>query len=151
MFTLDYISGFNNSMVAISITFTILIIIALLLSWFSIRVYRSFFSNALESLVFLNLIILSTAKTNGADSFELTFSLIGMIFAVLIGSILYQFYFIYISKSGLWQKFASSLQLKRRKLLKNDNVNERAPLINKPTSTVVGLREPVMECVTDYD
>ena len=45
-------------------------------------------------LVFLNLIVLSIIKLVGADSFELTFSLVGMVFAIMVVVIFYQFYFI---------------------------------------------------------
>ena len=149
VFTLDYIHGSNNSLVTVTITFIVLIVIAWLLSWFSIRVYRSFFVNAIEALVFLNLIVLSIMKSNGAESFELTFSLVGMVFAIMVVVVLYQLYFIYVAKMALWLKLVSFLHSKMRKLANNDNVNERTPLMNKPTNFVVRLREPVMEYLTD--
>ena len=105
VFTSDYIHGSANSLLAISITFTILIVIAWLLSWLSVRIYTSFFVSTIEALVFLNLIVLTIVKLSGADSFELTFSLVGMVFAMMVGIIFYQFYLIYIAKSALWQKF----------------------------------------------
>ena len=73
VFTSDYIHGSANSLLAISITFTILIVIAWLLSWYSVRIYTSFFVSTIEALVFLNLIVLTVVKLGGADSFELTF------------------------------------------------------------------------------
>ena len=62
--------------------------------------------------------------------------------------ILYQFYFVYVAKTALWLKLVSFLHSKIRKLSNNDNVNERTPLMNKPTNSVVHLREPVMEYLT---
>ena len=105
--------------------------------------------NAIEALVFLNLIVLSIIKSNGADSFELTFSLVGMVFAIMVVVILYQFYFVYVAKMALWLKLVSFLHSKMRKLSNRDNVNERTSLINKPTNSVVHFREPVMEYLAD--
>ena len=138
VFTSDYIQGSANSLLAISITFTILIVIAWLLSWLSVRIYTSFIVSIMEALVFLNLIVLTVAKLSGADSFELTFSLVGMVFAMMVGIIFYQFYLIYIVKSALWQKFIMFV-------VTTENVDERTFLINEPTRTVVDLREPVTD------
>ena len=145
VFTFDYIYGSNNSLLAINIMFTILIVIAWLLSWLSVRIYTSFFVSTIEALVFLNLIVLTVTKLSGADSFELTFSLVGMVFAIMVGIIFYQFYFIYIAKSALWQKFIVFVHSRMRKVATTENVGERTPLINEPTRTVVDLREPVMD------
>ena len=145
VFTSDYIHGSANSLLAISITFTILIVIAWLLSWYSVRIYMSFFVSSMEALVFLNLIVLTVTKLGGADSFELTFSLVGMVFAMMVGIIFYQFYLIYIAKSALWQKFIVFVHSKIRKVATTENVDERTPLIHEPTRSVVDLREPVMD------
>ena len=50
VFTSDYIHGSANSLLAISITFTILIVIAWLLSWLSVRIYTSFFVSTIEAI-----------------------------------------------------------------------------------------------------
>ena len=145
VFTSDYIHGSANSLLAISITFTLLIVIAWLLSWLSVRIYTSFFVSTIEALVFLNLIVLTVAKLSGADSFELTFSLVGMVFAMMVSIIFYQSYLIYIAKSALWQKFIVFVRSKMRKVATTENVYERTPLIHEPTRSVVDLREPVMD------
>ena len=88
-------------------------------------------------------------KSNGAGSFELTFSLVGMVFAIMVVVVFYQLYFIYVAKMALCLRLVSFLHSKMRKLSNNDNVNERTPLINKPTDSAVDLREPVMEYLTD--
>ena len=59
VFASDYVHGSRSSLLAVGITFTLLIVFNWLLSWFSIRVYKSIFINTIETLVFLNLIILS--------------------------------------------------------------------------------------------
>ena len=149
VFTLDYIHGSNYSLQTVSITFSILIFIAWLLFWFSIRVYRSFFVNSIEMLLFLNLIVLSILRSNGADSLELTFSLVAMVFNIMMGVVFSQFYFIYIAKSALWQRFVSFLYSKVRKRSNTNVANERTPLINTPASSVTCLQEPVMDYIND--
>ena len=96
-------------------------------------------------MVFLNLIILSAARLNWADSFEMTFSLVGIIFVIMNGIIFYHFYLLYIAKSALWLKFTSFLLSKVKRCGNVENESERSPLINQPTKTVVSLREPLME------
>ena len=149
VFTLDYIHGSNYSLQTVSITFSILIFIAWLLFWFSVRVYRSFLVNSIEMLLFLNLIVLSILRSNGADSLELTFSLVAMVFIIMTGVVFFQFYFLYIAKSALWQKFVSFLYSKVRKRSNTNVANERTPLINTPVSSVTCLREPVMDYIND--
>ena len=60
IFSFDSIGGTDNSLLAIITTFTALIVIA----WFSVKIYKSFYVNAIEALVYLNLIILSAATSN---------------------------------------------------------------------------------------
>ena len=100
-------------------------------------------------LLFLNLIVLSILRSNGADSLELTFSLVAMVFIIMTGVVFSQFYFIYIAKSALWQKFVSFLYSKVRKRSNTNVANERTPLINTPASSVTCLREPVMDYIND--
>ena len=64
----------------------------------------------IESLVFLNLIILATAQATDNDSLGLTFILVGTVFAIMICETLSQFHFFYISKSSLWLRFARCLK-----------------------------------------
>ena len=136
-------------MVAIDITLSILIIVAWLLAWRSVKICVSFSVNVIEALVFLNLIVLSTAKLNDIDSFELTFSLVGMVFAIVMCIIFYQFYFFYISKSRLWLKFISIPLTLRQRFKKQEEVSENddeiAPLIIHPPRAVIGLRESLLE------
>ena len=145
VFSSDYILGSDNSMLAISITFTILIVIAWMSAWYSVKIYKSFVVNAIEAVIFLNLIVLSAAKSNGAASFELTFTLVGIVFAIMNGIIFYHFYLTYIAKSALWLKFTSFLLSKIKRRGNVDNESERSPLINQPTKAVVSLREPLLE------
>ena len=145
VFSSDNVHGSENSMLAISIAFTILIVIAWMSAWFSVKIYKSFVVNAIEALVFLNFIILSAARSNGAASFEMTFSLVGIVFAIMSGIIFHHFYLLYIAKSALWLKFTLFLPSKVKRCGNVENESERSPLINQPTKTVVSLREPLME------
>jgi len=52
----------------------------------------------MESLIYLNLIILSSATSIDANSPALVYSLIGIVFATMCGIILYHFYINYVSK-----------------------------------------------------
>ena len=90
VFSFDFINQ-GSSLLAINTSLSILIVVAWLLSWHSVRIYEKFSANMIEALVFLNLVILSAAKSSNFDSFELTFSLVGMVFAIMICIIFYQF------------------------------------------------------------
>ena len=142
VFSSDNVQGSDNSMLAIGITFTILIVIAWMLAWFSVKIYKSFVVNAIEVVIFLNLIILSAARSNGAALFKLTFTLVGIVFAIMNGIIFYHFYLLYIAKSALWLKYTSLLLSKIKRC---GNVENESDSINQPTKAVVRLREPLLE------
>ena len=101
--------------------------------------------NVIETLVFLNLIVLSTAKLYNNDSFELIFSLVGMVFAIMMCIIFYHFCFFYISKSRLWLKFISILLTLSQRFKKQEEDDEIAPLIIHPPRAIIGLRESLLE------
>jgi hypothetical protein len=52
----------------------------------------------------VNLVILSAASLADVDMLPLTYSLIGMVFAIMLGIILYNFHTSYTAKSAKWMK-----------------------------------------------
>ncbi len=149
VFSFDSIGGTKNSLLAIITAFTIIIVIA----WLSVKIYTSFYLNVIEALVYLNLIVLSAATSNEVKSSLLVYSLVGKVFVIMIGIIIYQFHLVYIAKSAGWlkltAKLASFVGTWKKKTAAQD---ERAPLIPPPdtqTATysivVVDLREPILE------
>ena len=145
IFSFDSIGGTDNSLLAIITTFTAILTIA----WFSVKIYKTFYVNAIEALVYLNLIILSAATSIKVNSLGLVYSLIGMVFAIMVGIIYYHFHLLYITKSTLWLKFTSKLT-NIRKRLRNVTDAERAPLVHPSdaryvTKSVITLRESLME------
>ncbi len=148
VFSFDSVGEINNSLLAIIIAFTVMIVIARL----SVKIYKSFYVNAIEALVYLNLIILSAAASNGANSRALVYALVGKVFAIMIGITVYHFHLLYIVKSAVWLKITA-------KLVKNCTENtateaERAPLVLPSytrivTKSVVSLREPMLEEISD--
>ena len=145
--SLDFMHSSRNSLLAINVTLSLLTVTSWLLAWRTIKIYESFFVNVIESLVFLNLIILATAQATDNDSLGLTFTLVGLVFAIMIGVIVYQFYFFYVAKSSLWSRFTRCLQsikLKKHKDV-SDSDGERAPLFFRPAKAFTGLRESLLE------
>ena len=148
IFSFDSIGGTDYSLLAIVTIFTAVIVIA----WLSVKIYKSFYVNAIEALVYLNLIILSAATSNQVNSLGLVYSLVGMVFTIMLGIIYYHFHLFYIAKSTVWLKFASKLTyfLDIRKRSRNMTDAERAPLIPSSdarhvTKSVLNLRESLME------
>ena len=148
VFSLDFVHSSRNSLMAINVTLSLLTVTSWLLAWHSIKVYERFSANLIESLVFLNLMILSIAKTTNNSSVEFTFALVGIVFAITVSIIFYQFFPFYIAKSSLWKKFTRCLQsikLKRGQENISGSDDERAPLNFRPVKAFTGLRESLLE------
>ena len=82
VFSIDSIGGTDNSLLAIIKVFTAIIVIA----WLSVKIYTSVYANAIEALVYLNLIILSATTSNKLNSPALVYSLVGIVFATMMAS-----------------------------------------------------------------
>ena len=149
IFSLDFIHRYSYSLLAVNVTLSVLIIVAWFLAWYSVKVYESFSVNLVEALVFLNLIVLSATISSGINSIELTFSFVGIVFAIMIGVILYQVHSIYISELSLWLKFTQCLRSLRNKQedVLDASDDERAPFIFRPEREALGsrLRESLLE------
>ena len=142
VFSVDSIGGTDNSLLAIIMALTVLIVIA----WLSVKIYTSFYVNAIEALVYLNLITLSAAASNKANSPALVYSLVGIVFVIMVGIIVHHFHILYIAKSAVWLKITSKLAYftEAWRKLRGVDEAERAPLVTHSKSGV-NLREPLIE------
>ena len=111
--------------------FPIVIVFAAIIALLSARIYIIFYKNAMEALVYLNLIVLAAAASNGVNSPALVESLIGMVLAIMTGIALYQFHVLYIGKTHLWTRLLEKL----KKSKKDSEISERAPLMSNPVHT----------------
>ena len=139
VFSLSSLGATNHSLLAITITFTML----LLLAWISILIYTSFLANIIEASVYFNLIILSAATQAGANSPTLAYTMVGIAFATLIGITLRQFHIVYISRTASWKKISESVVDKVSKCK-----NLPPPLRNIPnmvTTSYVDMRESLLD------
>ena len=145
VFSFDSIGGTDKSLLAIITVYTILIVTA----WLSVKIYRSYYVNVIEAFVYTNQIVLAAAASNKANSTALVDTLVGMVFAIMIGIILYHFHLQYIAKSALWLRVIASLMQVRKKHSAKNNT-EKAPLVPSEekqivTKSVVHLRESLLE------
>ncbi len=113
------------SLLSIIIAFTALVVLA----WLSVRVYTSFYVNALEGLIYLNLIALSAAASNGFNSAALENSLVGIVFAFTMSIIVYHFHLIYTARSTAWLKVKATIATIVENLKSHFATSETTPLL----------------------
>ena len=145
VFSYSSLGHTDDSLLAIIITFAVII------AWLSVKVYATFYTNALEVVVYLNLIILTAATSSRVNSPWLASVLIGMVFAITVGIIVYHFHVLYTAKSVLWLKLRAKLV---SLVKKNPAASETTPLLapadghtprqRPPTRSFVALREPML-------
>ena len=140
----------KGSLLAISITFTI---IGLASGY--LRMYTNFYTNIVETFMYLNLVILSTATLADANGPALVNCSVGVTFVIMIGIFVYHFHINYTVSSTLWSK----LRAKYRSITNARGVVEEetsAPLMkaacynplarqNSVTQSFVSVREPLLE------
>ena len=131
---------------SIIITFTALGILS------SGRVYRSTIGNVIEALVSLNLVFLSTATQAELNSPAIVYSLIGVVFAIMIGTIVYQFHYVYIAKTSMWARIKAWVQVLPYLHHSKGQPKTEISLPNRShdphkivSKTVIDLREPLLE------
>lgn len=100
VFSFNSLRGERKSLLAIIIAFTGITIAA----WLSGKIYRRLSVNVIEASMYLNLIVLSAAILADLRSPALVYTLVGVMFATMIGIVAYHFHIRYFSKSVLWQK-----------------------------------------------
>ena len=151
VFSFNSLGGTTNSFLSINITFTAMVVLA----WLSVLIYKNFYNNVIEASVYLNLITLSAAFLAGANSPALVYSLVGMVFATMIGIIVYHFHLLYTAQSAIWMK--TKVKLLSCVQAAKDWRRRPRPQVTAPagtssrdphrivTETVIDLREPILE------
>ena len=131
----------TKNLFAINTAFTAMIIIA----WLSSKIYKNLFVNVIEAVVYF---ILSAAISNDICSPTLVISLVGIVFALMIGIIIYHFHLYYASKSRVWMNLLKKLAI-FKKAEGNHKVTEATPLLVPTNFPPVArfddaLREPLL-------
>lgn len=152
VFSVNSLGDTTNSLVAINITFTAIVIVA----WLSKRIYKNFFTNVIEASIYLNLVALSAVTLAGANSKALVYSLIGIVFATMMGIIVYHFHIHYTAKSSPWLRIKVEVlsvvetltnRKKAESLLEIPAVSAKSS--HDPhkiaTKSVIDIREPLLE------
>ena len=146
VFSFNSLGGTKKSLLAINITFTGIVVIA----WLSARIYKKTLNNIIEASVYLNLVALSALALADANSAALVYSLIGMVFVLMLGIITYHFHICYIAKSAIWLKIRikiSALTNKKEAEILMDGLAVKPPQDTHKviTKTVIDIREPLLE------
>ena len=139
----------SKNLLAIIITSVIIVSVFALLPG---RIYTSSYTNIIESLVHLNLIILSVitfAVGSGMNSRSLAglvYSLVGMVFVIMMGIIVYHFHTLCISHTfGLRIQAKLSNIFNHAKTSKKEDEPISENTLKEVSTTVIELREPLLE------
>ena len=151
VFSFNSLGGTNKSLLAIIITFTLMEFIF----WYPRGIYENFYINVIESSVYLNLIVLSASAASLTDdeSRGLIYTLIGIVFITMIGTILYQFHRLYITNPERWMKIKNKIvdYLQNVRTTTTDSESKMLATgtstdsVKTVTETVIELREPLLE------
>ena len=96
VFSYNSIGGTTKSLLAIITTFSG--IVTVVYAWFSIRIYKRAVVNLIETSMYMNLVILSAASLAGVNTPLLTYTLVGAVFVITKGIVVYYF----TAKSAWW-------------------------------------------------
>ena len=140
MFSYDSLGHTTKSLFAINAAFTAILSMALL----SYTIYTSFFVNMIEGLVYANLLVLSAAISNDISSPTLVNILIGMVFTIMIGIILYHFHIHYTTKSRIWMKVLEKQATFKREVGATEATPLLAPANFPPFTRFDVMREPLL-------
>ena len=151
VFSFNSLGGTSKSLLAIIVTFTLLGISHGYLA--SGKIYGKLSANIIETSVYLNLVILSTATLAKLNSTALIYSMVGTVFITMMGIILYHFHIQCTAKLSIWVYMMSLLGAKLRTFSTIDPpVDLSVGLSQDPhkivSKTVVELREPLLEIDT---
>ena len=107
--------------------------------------------NLTEACVYIVLSVHALALLN---TVALVYSLVGLVFVVMIALIVHQFHLLYIAKTALWLRLKNKWsQFRSRKAVSSEVQNSNDTIIDNPshdphnivTKTVVELREPLLD------
>ena len=136
VFSFNSLGATNNSLLAIIITFTGIAILA------SGRIYKKIYVDIMEEFAYFNLVILSAGTLAEVNKAALSYTLVGIMFATMLGTIVYHFHLLYIAKSAIWLKVKSRVSFNRQASPGNDSQTNVTTQFSK---TVIELREPLLE------
>ena len=146
---IEFSLGKEMSLLAIIITF---VLIVLGLTLISGRIYSNIITNIIESSTYSNLIILSAITlalgpvANSRLPVALVYTLVGMVFAIMMGIIVYHFHTLYTAHI-----FVLRIQTKISdffrgvKTPKKDEEPSPKSATKVVTTTVIELREPLLD------
>ena len=138
----------NRNLLTIAITFGIIVLAFTLLPG---RIYTSSYTNIIESLVYSNLVLSTIILALGPDtksrlSTALVYSLVGMVFVIMMGIIVYHIHILYTAHSfGLGIQAKISEVIHQVNIAKKDGVQISENTSKEVSTTVIELREPLLE------
>ena len=114
------------------------------------RIYKNMLVNFIETSIYLNLIVLSATTLTGLNAAALVYSLVGLVFVIMIALSAYQFHLLYIAKTTLWLRLKNKCPRFRKKLSEEqitppNTINPSHDPHKIVTKTVIDLREPLLE------
>ena len=140
------LSSASKSLLAITLTFAAM---GFTIGYF--RIYRSMTVNLTEACVYTVLSVHALALLN---TVALVYSLVGLVFMVMLALIVHQFHLLYIAKTALWLRLKNKWsQFRSRKAMSSEVQSSSDIFIDNPlhdphsivTKTVVELREPLLD------
>ena len=146
IFSYNSLGATSKSLLAINITFTIIVS---KITLFSGRIYRQLIVNIIEVGMYVNLITLSAFTQAQMNSAVVVYSSVGVAFVVMLGVIVHHFHLLYTAKTALWLK----MKVRISGYLQRNNIPKEIdePLVALPkdshitSKTVIDLREPLLE------
>ena len=144
------LEGARKSLLAIKITFTGVVIVA----WLSVKLYKKHYNNILEASIYLNLIVISaTSLANSSNSPAVVYFLVGIVFVIMIGIIIYHFHLSFTAKSAMWlqakKKVSSYINKTKAQSRRLERPAQTGTSSHDPhkivSETVIDLREPLLE------
>ena len=143
------ISGASISLVTITLTFSVIGFIYIVSYFYAWRIYQNTLVNLIEACVYLNLVVLSVTALTGLNTAALVYSLVGLVFVVMITLIAHQFHLLYIAKTALWLRLKNKWPRFRREQsevqISDDAINTSHDPHKIVTKTVIELREPLLD------
>ena len=138
------LSSASKSLLTITLSFTV---IGFTICY--LRIYKSTLVNLIEACVYLNLILLSVTTLTGLNTAALVYSLVGLVFVVMIALIAHQFHLLYIAKTALWlrlkNKWPRFRKVSPEVQTNDDTINPSHDPHKLVTKTVIELREPLLD------
>ena len=138
----------SRNLLTITLTFTA---IGLIIGYFySGRIYKNTLVNLVETSIYFNLIVLSATTLTGLNAAALVYSLVGLVFVIMIALSAYQFHLLYIAKTALWLRLKNKWPRFRKKLSEEqitppNTINPSHDPHKLVTETVIELREPLID------